>query len=175
MDQEWEVVGDYSVEIWFPIQKDKDEYPRSKDWEQLLALPLLQSEDCFKIDSIPFFLKNVSRGDIVRTKITKNSEIQEKEFFEFDSVVARGGHNTYRLLLKKKRADDPEFTRNELLKRGLAVEDQRGDFFAVDVPPCVNQEVIDDYLFAESQSGRWAVQDGYLHSMETIPNSESQP
>jgi hypothetical protein len=80
MKLEWQVVGNYSVEIWFRIQKDKDEYPKSKEWEQLLALPTLQSEDCFQIESIPFFLKNVSRGDVVRAKVTKNSEIQEKEF-----------------------------------------------------------------------------------------------
>ena len=33
----WNVIHDWSVEIWFRIAKDEDGYPRSKDWEQLLA------------------------------------------------------------------------------------------------------------------------------------------
>src|SRR5262245_53982705 len=103
MEQEWHVIGSYSVEIWFRIQKEKDQYPKSKEWEQLLALPTQQSEDCFQIESVPFFLKNVSRGDVVRARITQNNEVQKTEIFEFDCVVARGGHNTYRLLLKKKQ------------------------------------------------------------------------
>ncbi len=163
MKQKWELAGDYSVEIWFPVDKDQDGYPESKKWEQLLARPLLERDDSFQIESIPFFLKNISCGDIVRAKTVTNSEIQEREVFQFDGVLDRGGHNTYRLLLKKKHADDPHFTESELLKKGLAVEEQHGDFFAVDVSPSVDQKAIDAYLVAESESGRWELQDGYLH------------
>jgi hypothetical protein len=167
MNQEWELAGDYSVEIWFRIEKNKRGYPASKEWEQLLARPILQRDDYFQIESIPFFLKSISRGDIVRAKTVVNPEIQENEVFEFDTVLDRGGHNTYRLLLRRKHPDDPEFTENELLKKGLAVEEQYGDFFAVDVPPSLDQKAIDAYLVAESDSGRWELQDGYLHSIRT--------
>ena len=144
MKETWEVVGDYFVEIWFRIEKDKDGYPESKKWEQLLARPVLERDDYFEIESIPFYLKNVSRGDLVSAKATQNDEIQAQEAFEFDSVVARGGHNTYRLLLKQARPGDPEFTQNELLSKGLAVEVEYADFFAVDVPSSVDQQAIDD-------------------------------
>jgi Domain of unknown function (DUF4265) len=167
MKPEWEVVGDYSVEIWFRIQKDKDGYPESKEWEQLLARPVIERDDYFRIESIPFYLKNVSRGDIVAAKAPESSDIQDEKGFEFGSVVDRGGHNTYRLLLRKKRPDDPEFTESELLDKGLGVETEYGDFFAIDVPPSVDQPAIDDYLVAESKSGRWEMQDGYLHSIRT--------
>jgi hypothetical protein len=122
MKQKREVVEGYSVEIWFRIEKDKEGYPKSKEWEQLLARPVLERDDYFEIESIPFYLKNVSRGDIVKVKTTQNSEIQEQEIFEFDSVVDRGGHNTYRLLIKQESPGDLEFTQDELLKKGLAVE-----------------------------------------------------
>lgn len=167
MHKNWEPAGDYSVEIWFRIEKNKRGFPHSKNWEQLLARPLLQRDDYFEIESIPFFLKNVSLGDIVKVRTVTNTEIQEGEVFEFDTVLDRGGHNTYRLLIKKKRPDDPQFTENGLLKKGLAVETQDEDFFAVDVPPSVDQKAIDDYLVAESRSGRWELQDGYLHSIRT--------
>jgi hypothetical protein len=176
MSQKWELGGDYSVEIWFPIKKDQDGYPKSKKWEQLLARPLLKRDDYFQIESVPFFLKNVSVGDIVRAKTVTNPEIQDGEVFEFNGILDRGGHNTYRLLLKKKHPDDPHFTERELLKKGLAVEEQHGDFFAVDVPPSVDQQAIDAYLVAESESGRWELQDGYLHSIKTtqVPQPKAQ-
>ena len=161
----WHVLSDWSVEIWFRIEKDSQGYPQSKNWERLLAWPVLERDDYFSIESVPFFLKNISRGDIVRAVVAKDGEVQEGEFFEFESVVDRGGHNTYRLLLHNKRPDDPKFTENELLKKGLTVEIEDGDFFAVDVPPSVNQNEIDDYLISESKSGRWGLQDGYLHSV----------
>jgi hypothetical protein len=167
MKQQRELAGNYSVEIWFRIEKDNSGYPSSKEWEQLLARPLLERDDYFQIESIPFFLKNISRGDTVRAKTVVNAEIQEGEIFEFDSILDRGGHNTYRLLLKKKLPDDPQFTENELLKKGLTFEEQYGDFIAVDVPPSVDQHAIDTYLVAESDSGRWELQDGYLHTIRT--------
>ena len=55
---------------------------------------------------------------------------------------------------------------------GLAVEEQHGDSFAVDVPPSVNQQAIDAYLVAEYKAGRWELQDGYLHSIKTTQESE---
>lgn len=167
MKLKWQTAGDYCAEIWFRIEKDKDGYPRSKSWEQLLAKPILERDDYFQIESVPFFLKNVSRGDIVKAKTVKNDEIQKGESFEFDSVVDRGGHNTYRLLLRKRHPTDPDFTTQELLKNGLAIEEQDGNFLAVDVPPSVDQRAIDQYLLRESESGRWEMQDGYLHSVKT--------
>jgi hypothetical protein len=162
MAKKWKLVDGYTVEIWFRIAKDDDDYPEFKNWEQLLARPVLKRDDYFQLESIPFYLKNVSRGDIIRAEIVQNKEIQEGEIFQFEDVVDRGGHNTYRLLLRKKRPNDPAFTTDELLKKGLSVEEQYGDFFAIDVPPAVDQQAIDSYLRAERRSGRWELQDGYL-------------
>ena len=161
MQRNWEVLFDWSVEIWFRIVKDEEGYPRSRDWEQLLAWPVLERDDYFSIESIPFFVKGISRGDIVRAKVALNTEVQEKEFFEFDSVVERGGHNTYRILLRGKRPKT-DAIKKELLKKGLALEIEHGDFIAIDVPPSVNQKEIDDYLVSGARSDRWGLQDGHL-------------
>jgi hypothetical protein len=164
MAQEWKVLNDWSVEIWFLIEKDDEGYPQSKKWEKLFAWPVLERDDYFSIESIPFFVKGISRGDIVRAVVSINSEVQEGKFFQFESVVNRGGHNTYRLLLCDKQPHDPEFTENELIQKGLAVEVEDDDFFAIDVPPSVDQKEIDAYLISQSESGRWGLQDGYLFS-----------
>lgn len=37
-------------------------------------------------------------------------------------------------------------------------------FFAVDVPPSVNQNEIDEYLIGEAESGRWGLEDGFVAS-----------
>jgi hypothetical protein len=153
MTSKWNVNSDYSVEIWFLIEKDLDGYPKSKNWEQLLAHPLREREDCFQLASIPFFLKTVSFGDIVRAKTVVNHEIQESEIFEFEAVLDRSGHNTYRLLLRRHHANDPEFTETELIQKGLAIEVEGDNFFAVDVPPSVDQNSIDSFLVAESSQG----------------------
>jgi hypothetical protein len=163
MTQEAKNNRNYLVEVWFPIEKDEDGYPESKNWEQLLARPTEKIEQ-FMLESIPFYLKNVSRGDVVSAKTVKG---ESGDFFQFDEVVTPNGHNTYRLLLRKKHPDDPSFTVNELVKRGLAVEEQQGDFLAVDAPPSVNQQLIDQYLVGESEAGRWEMQDGCLRTIRT--------
>jgi len=144
------------IEVWFRVEKDADRYPESKSWEGLLA----RREDTgFRLESVPFYLKNVSRGDVVAATAGR--------FLEFTQVVKRGGHNTYRLLLKRIQPDDPGRTLNELIKLGLAVEEEHGLLIAVDVPPTVNQMAIDSYLVAQKESGRWEIQDGYLSSIAT--------
>jgi Domain of unknown function (DUF4265) len=160
---------DYFVEIWFPIKKDEDGYPESKDWEQLLGRPT-EIVDQFRLESVPFYLKNVSRGDLVKARTV---EVQGGEIFEFDGVAERGGHNTYRLLLRKA-SSDPESTIQELIRRGLAVEEEHGKLLAVDVPPSVDQHAIDQYLIDESNLGRWEMQDGYLNNINTH-DSQSEP
>jgi hypothetical protein len=166
VSRKWEIAGDYFVEVWFPIEKDKDGYPKSKNWEQLLARPLLESEDYFQIESVPFFLKNVSRGDVIQARLVCNPEISDQEVFCFDRIVDRGGHNTYRLLLRKKRPGDPQETVAELMQKGLVVENE-GDFIAIDVPPSVDQKAVDEYLVAETRAGRWEMQDGCLQTIAT--------
>lgn len=158
----WQTIYDWSVEIWFQIEKDEDGYPHSKNWEQLLAWPVLENDRFFRIESIPFFVKGISRGDVVKAKVSENSEVQEEEFFQFDSIVERGGHNTYRLLLRDTDSNDPQLIKKELLAKGVALEIEGDDFFAIDVPPTVDQKHIDEYLIKEAESGKWGLEDGYV-------------
>lgn len=164
MPEQWKIITEYTVQIWFRIEKDSDGYPRSQSWEQLLAHPVTARDDYFQIVSIPFFLKNVSRGDIVKARTIVETEIQDEEIFEFDSIIERGGHNTYRLLVKK---EDSGGIVKELREKGLAVEEESGGLLAVDVPPSLDQHGIDAFLVKESESGRWQMQDGFLRTIKT--------
>jgi hypothetical protein len=139
------------TEIWFRIEKDADGYPETKSWEGMLSQ--VEGKN-FRIVSIPFYLKNVSRGDLVSAT--------EGEFLQFSHVVTRGGHNTYRLLLKQTLPDGPSRTVGELTKMELGVEEEHGFFFAVDVPPSVDQTATDAFFVEQTQLGRWEMQDGFL-------------
>ncbi len=79
---------------------------------------------------------------------------------EFDSVVRRGGHSTYRILLLKKHPEDPRHTMDGLIALGLSVEEDAG-LLAVDVPPDVSLDGIREYLFEGIDTERWEVDEAY--------------
>jgi hypothetical protein len=142
-------------EVWFVIEKDEDGYPESRSWEGLWGRPV---DGAFEVLSVPFYLKNVSRGDLVGAS--------RGEFLRFTDVRNRGGHNTYRLLIENSGVDAAKIALVELKSKGLVVElNETGILIAVDVPPAVDQQEIDNYLLSEKEAGRWQVQDGYLSNI----------
>lgn len=143
-------------EVWFPIEKDVDGYPKSRSWEGLWARV---TGEGYEILSISFYLKNISRGDFVF--------VAEGDFLCFTKVAKRGGHNTYRLLMQEATPQQVKDAISELQSRGLTVElNETGILIAVDVPPSVPQQEIDAYLISSKEAGRWQMQDGYLSSVK---------
>jgi hypothetical protein len=149
--------SDELVEVWFRIDKDADGYPETRSWEGILAR---RTEEGYVLDSVPFYLKNVSRGDTVAAV--------QADFLSFNEVVSRGGHNTYRLLLVDAPDSEMRQVVSDLEKLGLTVErNENGILLAVDVPPSVDQEKVDAYLIEQVELGRWQVQDAFLSSVKT--------
>jgi Domain of unknown function (DUF4265) len=112
------------------------------------------------LESVPFYLKNVSRGDTVAAV--------EDDFLRFSQVIARGCHNTYRLLMADVPDSEIRCAIADLEKLGLAVErSEIKILLAVDVPPSISQQEIYDYLVEHQELGRWQVQDGFLSSINT--------
>jgi hypothetical protein len=138
------------AKVIFRLEKDEDGYPP----EEVESLWGLLRGDGIEIDNIPFFAKGVALGDIVGVRKAPDGAL------EFESVVRRGGHSTYRLLLLKKHPDDPKHTMDELIGLGMSVEEDAG-LLAVDVPPDVSLERIRDYFFDGIDSGRWEVEEAY--------------
>lgn len=160
MTDEKNDLATHCVEVWFRIEKDSDGCPKSKEWEQLLAECTVNGLE-FRLLSIPFFLKNVSRGDIVKVKQVQSGS---GDYYEFESVVRHAGHNTYRLLLQSK--DSQDVIVSELIAKGLGVESNSGGLLAVDVPPEADQDAVDRFLVEQSECRRWQMQDGHLCSIE---------
>jgi hypothetical protein len=144
-------------EVWFHIEKDADGYHEDRTSEAVLAERI---DGGYMIASVPFYLNNVSVGDTV--------EVSEGKTLAFERVVARGGHNTYRLLIHADSGQKIDETVVELLDLGLTVEPVTGKLVAVDVPPSVDQKKIGSYLVKESEDGRWKMQEGCLNGFTNV-------
>jgi hypothetical protein len=143
-------MSDDRVKVLFRLEKDEDGYPPV----EVESLWGIRRSDGIELDNIPFFAKGVALGDIVESTTAGDGAL------EFESVVRRGGHSTFRILLLKKHPADPRRTMDELIAKGLSVEEDAG-LLAVDVPPDVPLGPIRDYLFDGIDSGRWEVEEGY--------------
>lgn len=141
------VSEDELVEVWFPIEKDTDGYPESKSWEGMLSRVVTRG---FLLESVPFYLKNVSKGDVVAA--------EEGDFLRFSHVVERGGHNTYRLLMDEACKSEVKRARSELESMGLTVEEnEAGILLAVDVPPLCR--TAEGRCLSNRPTDRWAMAD----------------
>lgn len=138
------------VKVLFRLQKDEDGYPPI----EVESLWGIRRSEGIELDNVPFFAKGVALGDIVKTTTAGDGAL------EFESVVRRGGHSTYRILLLKKYPDDPRRTMDELIAKGLSVEEDAG-LLAVDLPPEIPLGPIRDFLFDGIDSGRWEVEEGH--------------
>lgn len=139
-----------NVKVLFRLEQDEDGYPP----ENVEVLWGLLGPEGIELDNIPFFAKGVALGDVVKAQQAPDNA------WEFEAVVRRGGHSTYRVLLLKKLPGDPKRTMDELIALGLSVEEDAG-LLAVDVPPAVELDGIRERLFEGIASGRWEVEEGY--------------
>jgi hypothetical protein len=134
------------VKVLFRLEKDEDGYPPV----EVESLWGIVRPDGVELDNTPFFARGVALGDIVNVRKASDGAL------EFESVAQRGGHSTYRILVLKKHPEDPRHTMEELIARGLSVEEDAG-LLAVDIPPEVPLDSIRSYLFEGINSGRWEV------------------
>jgi hypothetical protein len=140
------------LEIWFKVSKDERGYPRSVDWEGLWAEPV---DDNFVIQSIPFYLNDVSKGDLVSAHETENATL------EFESVLRRGGHSTFRILLADEHEGKLDEVLLELDRLGATSEVEIGSLVAIDAPP-ENQEGITNFIAEGCRKGYWDEDDGFI-------------
>ncbi|HYO79409.1 MAG TPA: DUF4265 domain-containing protein [Thermoanaerobaculia bacterium] len=145
-------VSEDLVKILFRLEKDEDGYP-PEDVESLWAIPVV---DGFQLDNIPFFVRGVAYGDVVSANRADDGAL------EFEGVVRRGGHSTYRLLLEED--EELQATVAELERLGLGVESDVGSLLAVDVPHDVDETIIRDHFFEGFDAERWEVEEAYRAS-----------
>jgi len=108
----------------------------------------------FVVLNTPFFIKGVSFEDQI-------SAVLGEDGYTFREVVGRGGHSTYRIVVKGGFAEaSDELARLEAM--GCTWEDGPGDLLALDVPPGADIEEVYASLEAGVDAGVWDFEEGHL-------------
>jgi hypothetical protein len=121
--------------VHFPLTQDEDGYPPATV-ETLWASD--KGEGLYEIDNIPFFVRKISVGDVVRAQLEEGALwFQEREFVS--------AHSTVRIVVYRK--DQIEEIRKRLERDGCSTEFiENYKLIAVDVPPSAAYEVALEYL-----------------------------
>jgi Domain of unknown function (DUF4265) len=142
------------VEVTFPIEKDSEGFPKSRDFEALLCTPLDPESSKCQVASVPFFLSNVAYGDTISTTTDRLGNLQ------FGSVLKRGGYSVYRVLVHDQYEGDAPISK--FLDLDALVE-RNGNLIAIAVPPTKGADAVVDLILEGKRKGIWGAQDGYIH------------
>ena len=115
----------------------------------------------YRLCNVPFYAFDVSYGDVVGT-------VEETGCLVFSSVLRRGGHSTYRLLLKDPLRDQFESFWKPLAECGCTYEEGHRPLLAVDVP--ADADIFEVYrrLEAGELAGIWSFEEGHCgHQVKT--------
>lgn len=116
------------------------------------AIPV--DNNVYRPDNIPFYVYGVSYCDVVATRPVGGQNV-------FDSVIARGGHSTYRIFLVGQESEQRFPETWELLHRlGCTYERATNYLLAVDVPPA--SDIYEVYAALEEgvKLGAWDFEEG---------------
>lgn len=141
------------TEVTFPIEKDAEGYPKSRDFEALLCEPLDAECSVCAVKSVPFYVRSVAYGDTVSTEEDADGNLH------FKDIIKRSGYSVYRILLHAPSKKEELITK--LLDSGALVEQDK-NLIAFAIPPTANSGVLIEYILAGKRGGLWGAQDGYV-------------
>lgn len=118
------------VKILFDFERDG-----SVQVESVWAVPVA---DGYKIDNIPFYVREVACEDVVSADIDMDGALH------FAALVAASGHSTVRLWFASE--EDVTEVRESLRSMGCSSELDLSRLVAVDIPPSIPYESIRVYL-----------------------------
>lgn len=141
------------VKVRFPLPEDDQE--EGLDAENLWAQDL--GHNRFLIDSIPFYIYGISNRDTV---IAKENDGR----LQFEKVSERGGHSTYRVLIK----DPAGFESNgfqeysgRLRSLNCSYEVARHRWIAIDIPRNADPNIVYELLENGEHSGVWTFEEAH--------------
>jgi hypothetical protein len=131
-----------------------------EDWPGIEAENLWVDElvdGHFKINSIPFYVYGVSTGDVVAATMVNGR-------LEFDSVVSRSGHSTYRVLIANEQGPESPafaFLWQRLAALGCSNEVAKRRWVAIDIPATTNADSVYGILEVGAHEGVWTFDEGH--------------
>lgn len=157
MDPEHEVEpGDFARtlrKVRFPLSAE--DARQGVEAEILWAGPIPESR--FRIESIPFYVYGISYHDVV-------SAVEVDGLLRFRSVVSRGGHSTYRILLKDPQgyqSEDFVLAWKPLEVLGCRHEVAKQRWVAIDVPSATDVFTVYHLLEASADRGIWTFEEAH--------------
>jgi hypothetical protein len=140
-----------STKINFKLQPDADGYPPVAV-ESLWANPV---GSLFEIDSIPFFVRDATVGDLVRALPDSTGALW------FESVEHRSPRSLVRVVLNKP--DCEPLVVEKLSALGCGIEGMKAyKLLAVDIPADVELADVQNYLRAEASAGHLDYEEALL-------------
>ena len=141
-----------AVEIWFKIEKDAKGYPESQDREKLWATTV--EGGSFRLDSTPFFVKDIAAGDVVSAVRT------EEGLYRFERIISRSGNSNFRIWLHDAEPHNSVKIVEAPRVLGCHVEITLERVIAIDVLPDRENEIW-EYLKAGRDRDDWGLHVGF--------------
>ena len=108
----------------------------------------------YQLDNSPFFALGVSYQDVVSAR-------EEGGRLVFSHATARGGHSTYRVLLREPGRARLDELWSPLRDEGCTYEEGPGSLLSVDVPPGADIYRVYAILQAGEEAGAWTFEEGH--------------
>jgi hypothetical protein len=129
------------VSVLFALEQEQSEYPVS--FEQIWCLPV--QDDIYLIDNIPFYARDVSIGDEIRTKLRDGGR--------WFTCVTKPSTNTTLRMFARNPTFEP-LLRPKLESFGGQTEKIQGSpLIAVSLPPSADIASALDFLDRENEAG----------------------
>lgn len=136
----------------FGLTQDDDGYPPVSA-EGIWVEPT--SLGNFRIENVPFYVRDLSCDDIVSGKFDDEGTLH------FKGLVTPSGNSTFRVIVHDINRLD--IVRSEIIARGAATEvDRRQHLIAIDVPSAVHIEPLLNYLIVLRDEGIADFEEGAL-------------
>ncbi|MBM2615794.1 DUF4265 domain-containing protein [Actinoplanes sp. LDG1-06] len=111
-----------------------------------------------EVQSVPFFVRDLSRGDIIRAKPD-----HERRELVFDGLVRHSGHSTIRVILRDKTDENRDRVLEMFRAAGSSWEFTSVDFhFAVDLPGEVDYRSLRSMLVEATSTGAIEVEEAFV-------------
>jgi hypothetical protein len=117
----------------YPIAGSPDEYYIESLWAEKFG-------EYFKVDNIPFYIKNIAVGDVVSAEFD-----EEEKIFYFDELVKASGNSVIRIVPSSMSKIDT--IGSQLVALGCHWESMKDQpLIAVHIPKEVSYEKVKSYL-----------------------------
>lgn len=147
--------GDH-VRILFRLEKDADDHPPA-EVERFRARRL--EDGSFEIDNIPFFVRDISVGDVVSARSHEGE-------WEFSELISASGNSTLRVIVFDEA--HVASTKEHLKAQGCCSELHTSKLLSVDVPAHANLWAIRDWLSHQEAAGLLEFEDACLRHAERL-------